>query len=330
MASIAHWTRQINTNLLNDPIVAEAFDPRSIEDHCRQAGHCWRQSFWSPSVTLLTFLVQVLNPSKTLRVAVAQLITHLAARGVRDLPSADPTTYCQARKRLPGEAVSRVMLMLADTLRRQVGAGHRWLRRQVWIVDATTASMPDTPELQQAFPQPSAQKPGCGFPVAKILAVFCWATGAIHEAAIDSNRPHDLPLFRRIWNIFSPGDVVLADRAYCAFVDVARLLARGVHCVLRQHQRRCMDFRQGRRLGPDDRLVTWRRPDQWLASFGVSREAFDALPATLTLRMIRITGATKGFRSRTLVVVTTLIDPVEVPAEDVRHLGSIRDSHLFR
>lgn len=90
MASIAHWTRQINTNLLNDPTVAEAFDPACIEEHCRQAGHRWRDSFWSPSVTLLTFLIQVLNPGKTLRVAVAQLITHLAARGCRDLPSADP------------------------------------------------------------------------------------------------------------------------------------------------------------------------------------------------------------------------------------------------
>jgi Transposase DDE domain len=304
MASIAHWTRRINTNLLNDPVVAEAFDPQCIEEHCREAGHRWRDSFWSPSVTLLTFLIQVLNPGKTLRVAVAQLITHLAARGCRDLPSADPTSYCQARQRMPGEAFTRVMVMLAQTLRRRVRGTHRWLGRRVWIVDATSASMPDTPALQKAFPQPSGQKPGCGFPVAKILAVFCWATGAIHDVVIDSIRPHDLPLFRKIWSLFSPGDVVLADRAYCAFVDVARLLTRGVHCV----------------LGPDDRLVTWRKPDPWLASCGISRAEFERLPESLTLRMIRITGAPRGFRSRTIVVVTTLIDPAQVPAEDVRAL----------
>ena len=181
MASIAHWKRRINTNLLNNSLVAEALDPDRVEEHCREAGHQWRDSFWSPSVTLLTFLLQILDPDKTLRVAVAQLITHLAARGQRDLPSADPSSYCQARKRIPGEAFTRVMVMLGEDLHQRVHACHRWLGRRVWVTDATTASMPDEPELQQTFPQPSGQARGCGFPVAKILAVFCWATGAIHE-----------------------------------------------------------------------------------------------------------------------------------------------------
>jgi hypothetical protein len=194
MASIAHWTRRINTNLLNDPVVAEALDPLRIEEHCRTAGHRWRDSFWSPSVTLLTFLIQVLNPGKTLRVAVAELITHLAARGCRDLPSPDPTSYCQARKRMPGEAFARVMLMLAETLRDRVKRDYRWLGRRVWIADATTASMSDTPALQQAFPQPSRQAPGCGFPVVKILAALCWTTGAIHDVVISAIRPHALTL----------------------------------------------------------------------------------------------------------------------------------------
>jgi len=128
-----------------------------------------------------------------------------------------------------------------------------------------------------------------------------------------------LTMFRTIWHLFSAGDVVLADRAYCAFVDIARLLARGVHTVLRLHQRRVADFRKGKRLGKDDRLVTWTK-GQWLASCGISREEFALLPEMLTLRMIRISGAPQGFRSRTIVVVTTLLDPVEVPADEVRAL----------
>ncbi|MGH9602800.1 MAG: IS4 family transposase, partial [Terriglobales bacterium] len=304
MASIAHWKRRINTNLLNDPIITEALDPERIEQHCRDIGHHWRQSFWSPATTLLTFLLQVLDPEKTLRVAVTQLITHMAAEGCRDLPSSDPSSFCQGRLRLPGEALTRVRAMLAEDLRGVVGATHRWLGRQVWIVDATTSSMPDTPELQKHFPQPSGQRRGCGFPIAKLLAVFCWTTGAVHEVVIDALTPHDLTLFRTIWELFAAGSVVLADRAYCSFVDVARLLDRGVHCVLRLHQRRRADFRRGQRLGHDDRLVTWTRPAQWMASCGISRDEFEKLPDTLTLRMIRITGTPKGFRSRTMVVVT--------------------------
>ncbi len=320
MASIAHWKRQLKTHLLNDPVVAEALAPQHIEQHCRDAGHRWRDSFWSPSVTIITFLLQVLDPSKTLRAAVAGLLTQLAATGHPDLPSPDPTAYCQSRRRLPGQALSRLLAMLAERMRNLAGETTLWLGRRVWIFDGSSASMPDEPELQDAFPQPSGQKPGCGFPVAQFVALFCWTSGAIIDLAIDSLRPHELTLFRRLWHHFSLGDVVLADRAYGAWVDMARLFQRGVFCVFRLHQRRPHDFRAGRPLGRDDRLVTWTRPQQWMASIGISREEFAQLPETLTVRLVRITNAPRGFRSRTIVVVTTLTDPVQTPADEIRAL----------
>jgi hypothetical protein len=174
--------------------------------------------------------------------------------------------------------------------------------------------------LQAAFPQPAGQAAGCGFPVAQFVALFCWTTGAIIDVAIASLRPHELTLFRTLWDHFSPGDVVLADRAYSAWVDMARLLQRGVYCVFRLHQRRSHDFRAGQRLGRDDRLVTWTRPERWMESLGICREEFGQLPETLTLRLVRITHAPRGFRSRTIVVVTTLTDPVETPADEIRTL----------
>lgn len=319
MASITHWRRQLNTQLLRDPIVAEAFAAETVEQHCRDAEHRWRHSFWSPTTTILTFLLQVLDPAKTLRMAVTTLLTHLAAEGEKHLPSADPTAYCQARKRLPGEALTRIMLMLADRMQGLVTRQTGWLGRRVWVVDGSSASMPDELELQKKFPQPSQQAPGCGFPVAQFVALFCWTTGAIIDVAIDSLKPHELTLYRTLWHHFKPGDVVIADRAYCAYVDLARLLERGVYCVFRLHQRRNADFRTGKVLGHDDRLATWQRP-QWLASFGISREEFDRLPETLSVRLVRITNAPKGFRSQTIVVATTLIDPIETPADDIRSL----------
>lgn len=320
MATIPRWRRLVNPHLLDDPKVRNVLCPAVVEAHCRRVGHRWRNSFWSPTPTLIAFLIQVLSGAKTLRAGVAQFLTHLAAHGYADLPSADPTAYCQARKRLPAEVIYELLSDLCDRMVSLIQETQTWLGRRVWVVDGSSVSMPDTPELQQAFPQPVGQKPGCGFPVAQIVTVFCWATGAVVDLVIDTIIPHELTLVRRLYDYFEAGDVVLADRAYGAYVDIARLRERGVFCVFRLHHRRRSDCRQGKRLGPDDRLITWHRPTKWLDSFGVSREAFDALPETLTVRLVRITHIPRGFRSRTVTVVTTLLDPVETPADEIRAL----------
>lgn len=320
MATIAHWKRRVNDHLLSDPALEQALSATAIEQYCRQAGHQWRQSFWLPTVTLVTFLLQVLSGAKTLRAAVATLLTQLAARGETDLPSNDATAYCQARQRLPAVVVTSMLGHVADQMRHLVTQKNGWLGHRVWIVDGSSVSMPDTPELQHAFPQPPAQKKGCGFPVAQLVTLFCWTTGAVIDLAIDTIQPHELTLFRRLWHHFQTGDVVLADRAYGSYVDIARLGQRGAFCVFRLHQRRKADFRTGKRLGRNDQLVTWSKPNQWFPSYGISRDEFDQLPNTLTVRLVRITHAPKGFRSRTLVVVTTLLDPIETAADEIRAL----------
>jgi len=320
MASIAHWKRHVNEELLADPVIGTALSTESVEAHCRSLGHCWRESFWSPSMTLLTFVLQVLSAEKSLRAAVVTLLTRLMAQGQEELPSQDPAAYCQARRRLPGELIRVLLDQLAGRVRELVREEHRWRGRRVWVFDGSSASMPDTPALQKVFPQPSAQKPGCGFPIAQFVALFCWSTGAILDMAIDSLRPHELTLFRRMWQHFQPGDVVLADRAYGAYVDMARLLQRGVYCVFRLHHRRRVDGRRGVRLGRGDRLVTLSKPTQWEASCGLSRQAFRRLPKTLTVRLVRICREQPGSRTRQMTIVTTLTDPDEIPADAIREL----------
>lgn len=320
MADFTHWRRQLKSTLLANSLLGSALSPQVVEAACRSFGYRWRDSFWNPTTTLMTFLLQVLSAEKTLRAAVADLLVRLVATGHEELPSGDPTAYCQARKRLPLEIPRAMLGHIVEQIKPLPSSAVTWLGRRVWMADGTTVSMPDEPELQAAFPQPSAQRPGCGFPIARLVVLFCWTTGAVIDVVIGSLHAAELPLFRKLWHNFQPGDVVLCDRAYCAYVDMIRLLQRGVFCVFRLHQRRQADFRRGRRLGRDDQLVTWERPLRWLASFGLSREEFEQLPETLTVRMIRITGAPKGFRSRTIVVVTTLLDPIETPADHVRAL----------
>ena len=320
MVNLTRWKRQLKSSVLVNSAISEALAPGGLEDSCRQAGHIWRQSFWSPTLTMVTFLLQVVDAAKTLRAAVATLLAQMAARGDRELPSADPSAYCQARQRLPGEVFAQWLTRVAQGMKALPRLNQNWLSRRVWTVDGSTASLADTPELQRAFPQPSEQQPGCGFPVIHFVALFCWATGAIVDVIVGTLNTHELALFRRLWHHFEPGDVVLADRAYGSYVDLARLMLRGVFCVSRLHQARKLQLRRARHLGADDWRVTWQRPEYWLASCGVSREEFQQLPETLDVRIIRVTHIPRGFRSRPIWIATTLLDPVQTPADAIRAL----------
>lgn len=322
MSSIAQWTRIFKSAITRSQAVMALLAVAEVERRCREVDHRWRESFWSPTTTLTTFLFQALNGAKTLRAAVADMLEVVLSREVdpsRTLPSDDPSAFCAARRRLPEAVIEATLREAVARIVSLAGEPMRWIGRRVWIVDGSSATMPDEPELQEAFPQPPGQRPGCGFPVMRILAVFCWGTGAMLDVVMGSLHEHERTLFRRIIDRFGPGDVVLADRGFCSYVDIARLAGRGADVVFRLHQRRSSDFRKGRRLGSGDCLVTWTRP-KWIPSCGLSREEFEALPDEMILRMVKTTRTPRGFRSKEIVVVTTILDPEEASADDLRVL----------
>jgi hypothetical protein len=192
-----------------------------------------------------------------------------------------------------------------------------WHGRKIRAVDGSTVTMPDTEVNQAAYPQSKTQKPGCGFPIARILVIFSLSVGTVLEAAIGKykgKQTGENSLFRRLHDALAEGDVVIADRYFSGWCDIALLLARGIDVVIRKHQQRHTDFRTGRRLGKDDHLVLWSRParPKWM-----SAEQYAQLPQELTLREVRIRVAQKGFRTKTLLVVTTLLDAEQYPAEDI-------------
>jgi hypothetical protein len=298
-----------------------------VEAACRANGHRWRDRCWTPLQVFWTFLWQVLHVDSSCREAVAAVLAQQAGTGQPSLPSADPSAYCQARKRIPLQAVQESVRHVGQRLRQEVSAALTWYGRRLWLVDGTTCSMPDTPDLQAAFGQPSGQAPGCGFPVANVVALFCWASGAVLEAAIGPLDMSELRLWRTLWPALSPGEIVLGDRFYCSFYDIVGVLRRSCDVVFRLHQKRPKDFRQGQRLGKDDRLVTWQRPTWNSRPRGLNRQEWEGLPATLTVRLIRFATAIRGFRSRSIIVATTLLDPVAYPAEAIA--GLYRDRWLI-
>jgi Transposase DDE domain len=279
----------------------------------------WVDRIYSPLVTLWVFLGQVLSADSSCRAAVTRLAAHRAARGQRPC-SAQTGAYCQARRRLPERLVADLARQTGRALDGDADPEWLWKGRRVYIYDGSHASMPDTPANQAEYPQPDTQKPGLGFPLARIAAVFSLATGAILDLGIGryaGKGQSELGLLRTLWDLFRPGDVVLGDRLMCAWTEMVMLKRRGVDCVCRLTSHRKSDFRRGRRLGKGDHVVEWPKPPK---PRSVDRAAYDPLPESLTVRETRVRVEQAGFRSRSLVVVTTLLDAGAVTADELGRL----------
>lgn len=318
MASFASGARNLKGCLPHSASnLRDVLSERRIDELCRAVGHTWRDCFWRPTVVIITFLRQVLLPNCSCRQTVTCTLADPTLTPVRrQRPADDPSAYSQARQRLPLALLDRLARDLSQEL---AEPDHRWHGHRVRVVDGTGVSMPDTPELQAVFPQPSSQAPGCGFPVARLLAVFCWCSGALLELVVDTLHVGELTLFRRLLECFAPHDVVLADRLYGNYAELALFQVRRVHGVCRVNRARRVDLRQGTRLGKHDRQLVWTRPTARPAD--LTPQQWTQLPERLTVRVVRITTeCRRAFRQRRIDIVTTLLDPVAYPPEALGEL----------
>lgn len=292
----------------------------SVEAACHRCHHLWRDRIYTPWITLNLFLSQMLSADHSCDEAVEKFQKYRHDHGLASV-SPDTGSYCEARQRLP-EA------MIWDLARRTGQSIHKhstksWLfhGRPVKIVDGSTVVMPDTRENQAAYPQPSTQAPGVGFPMARILVIFSLAVGTVLDAAVGPYRgkqTSELALLRQIIDHLQPGDIVLADRFYCSFWLIAALQARGVDVVVRLHQARTADFRRGRRLGREDHIVTW--PRRLEVPAWMDRAEYDTMPRELVMRELRIRVRDRTKRVREMVIATTLLDSQIYLADELRSL----------
>jgi len=283
----------------------------------------WLDRIFSPLVTLWVFLGQILSADHSCRAAVARLSAHRLTRG--QAPCSPQTgAYCQARQRLPESFFADVARHTGRALDEGVDPRWLWQGRRVHIYDGSSVSMPDTPENQAEYPQPVCQKPGLGFPLARLAAVFSLACGAILDVGIcryAGKGQSELGMLRTLLALFRPGDVVLADRLMCAWTEMVMLLQRGVDCVCRLSSHRQADFRRGRRLGKGDHVVVWPKPPRPRT---IDREAYALLPESLTVRECRVHVEQPGFRVTTLIIATTLLDAGAFAESDLARLYRAR------
>jgi hypothetical protein len=287
------------------------------------ASSLWQGWIYTPEVTTWVFLSQCLSADHSCRDAVARLAAWRVTQGLHAC-SAETGAYCTARDHLSEEACKQLVRQTGKELEEQSPREWLWHGRRVRTADGTTITMPDTEANQAEYPQQKNQKPGCGLPIARVLVVFSLAVGTVLEVAI---RPYEGKLtgensmLRTLHDSFAAGDVVLVDRYFSGWFDLALLHQRRVDIVVRKHQLRANDFRTGRRLGHDDHLVSWTKPQRpkWM-----SRDCYAGLPNTLALREVRVRVRQRGFRVKSLVVVTTLLDAEEFSADAIADLYRLR------
>jgi hypothetical protein len=280
---------------------------REVDEACREEGYREQASLYTPITTLLTFLSQLLGDDGSCQQAVNGLI---AERTAADRPkcSADTGGYCKARAKIPEAVYWRLARNSGRAVDEQAAGKLLWNKLRVRVVDGSTCKIADTEANRREYPLQQNLRPGLHYPVVRFLVIFSLAAGTVLDAAI---RPYqgkgtgETGMLRELAENFAPGDVILGDRCYAGYWDIAFWLKRGVHLVSRWPASRPLDFRRGHRLGPGDYLLTWHKTDRpdWL-----DKETARDYPATLSIRVVQLKVDIPGFRVKEVLVITTLTD----------------------
>jgi len=279
-----------------------------------KTGRHSRQKVYSLGLTCQCWIWQKLKPKTSSREVVRRVQALFAALGRKPVRKSS-SGYCQARLRFPKARLTRALQHLAQEADQRSGTQGSLCGRVVKVVDGTATQLADTPANQRAYPQSSYQRRGCGFPWMKLLITFSLSSGAVLQVTTGNRHQHDLRLFGRLWRRFQENDIILGDRIFSDYATMGGLRQQGVDVVARANVKRPVDFRKGRRLGPQDALFVWEKPSNRPPY--LSQAKWAALPKTLTVRVIRFSVMAKNSRSRRITVVTTLLDPKLYPREEL-------------
>jgi Transposase DDE domain len=284
---------------------AEVLTQARILDVLNEHGVAYRDRVFNPVTTLWGFLSQVLSDDHSCRDAVARVIAHQAASGAT-VCSPNTASYCNARGRLRTDVLRTLAKQTAQELQAGVVQEWKWNGRNVFIADGSHVSMPDTPQNQASYPQPEVQRPGIGFPLARLTVLLSLATGACHDLAIAAyagKGTGEKTLLRQLYDTLKPGDVVLADALFDDYFIACELRQRRIELVARaQYQRVGTRTMQS---GPDGDIILWRRPNK---PHGMRGEQYRTYPKSLVMRQVSVDARDKNNRVEQFKVITTILD----------------------
>lgn len=260
-------------------------------------------------VVFWTWLAQILETNASLTKAVSLVQAWSKDAGL-PVPNEDTGSYSRGRGRLGMEFLEATSQRVGEYLNARIGPEDTYQGHVVKSIDGSSMSLDDTACNQAAYPQPSGQKPGCGFPVMGIMGVLNHAHGGWEDFVEGEHTAHDAPIFHKLLHCFEPGDILCGDRAFCTYELMATLAGREVDTLMRLHQARhgVLNWRKGKRIGKNQRLVQWIKPDQQSSGSTMERQAWAALPDTMNIRLIRFDFRDRDGKKRRMVLATTLCD----------------------
>lgn len=278
-----------------------------------KAGAGSRQRDFSRVTVFWAFLGQVLQRGASCRWALTRVQADAVARGAR--PPGDSTgAYCQARGGLSLAWLQALFAALGPWF--EPRSPGQWRGRTVRLIDASGFSMPDTTKNRKVCPYAGGQKPGCGFPTGKFCGLFCLHTGRLIAFTQGIWKAHDLTLARKLLGALRAGEVLVADRAYCGWLFLVQLLGLKVDFVIRLHQGRTVRSSRYRSW-----LETWKKPHR---PRGQSVRAWEKQPKELKIRLVRFRIEVRGFRTRSVIVATSLLDEKAFPDSAIAELYGLR------
>lgn len=283
--------------------LAVSVPDRLIESICGELKITYRRRLLTPTVTTFLALTRALHSASMSE------LRHVSGFDV------SAQAYCDGIGRLPVEFFARLQHAVAEECCWPRRPTQRWNGRRLFLIDGSAFSMPDTPELQNAFGQHPAQKAGCGFPIAHLLVQFDADTGVALRTIASTWRTHDLTHAARTHDALQPGDVLVGDRAFGSFSHLALLRMRGLHGVFRVHQRRATGARR-------DRLVVYlkpAKPPKW-----ISEAEYGTLPERILVREVTVRVRTPGRRVQRLTIATTLVDAAAFPVPMIADMFATR------
>ena len=274
-----------------------------------------RMRLFSKSNTFWAFFSQILDADAGCNEAVRKTQAYMASK-LKNIPSNSSSAYCQARSNLDIDCLESILEHTSNLHTKSQG----WKGHRVIVVDGTGLRMPDTIANQRVYPQQKTQKIGCGFPMAQALGCFCLHTGTVLSYGIGNKKSHELNLLRAQHKTFKIGDIFLGDKMFCNYFDINEFKNLGVNSIV-THCKRIpkTEVEAIKVLGKNDLLIQWKKP-RYSKTSSFSREKWQELPETLTLRQIKVSVQNPGFRVQSFYIVTTLLDSEVYTESDIADL----------
>ena len=301
-------------------VFSQLLEEEVIEQMLEELGCHYRHRIYSPHVTLAAFLEQAISDDGSCQHAVHRINKHRCSLGLPPA-SVDTNSYCEARRRLPEKLFLQLLQRSAEMVQRSEPEAWLWNDRRAVLVDGCTVRAADTEANQAAFPQPSSQEPGLGFPQVRQLVGISLSSAVVLDVQIgpvEGKHTGELTLFRKMMPVFRRGDVVVADANFDSYVDMATLKQRRIDFVGAIAGSRTSPF-TGKCRCIDDKRVILKRPK--FDSNRFTREQWEALPKSLNVRMIRY--QTDG-RNEEITIITTLLSQERYPARSIAELYGFR------